>query len=300
MLKDDATNTWWDNNGSNFTLRLRPAEAGAGAEDEVLPKNLCDKWAWIKWDHEGRPSRSEASAAAEYDTCVTEMRELLRRGRHLDELWQVANGATKYADYISQHLGSGNGNGSATKAAAPPKPAPPAAPAARGPIPEDLLSVQAYVLWERAGKPNGADFSQDARKVIEEAVSQGQSYEQVAARLNYTLKTPQQPTAPAPAPAQQQQQQKAAPQKQQQQQQQAAPAPPKAAQQVSVGKSLDGTRGRNPLDLIKRGGNAPVLSAGKSSKVGLATRINSVWGRSARGHKLLRQGLVIACAQCTV
>ena len=36
------------------------------------------------------------------------MRELIARGRSLDELWAVANGAShadKYAEYIQKHLG---------------------------------------------------------------------------------------------------------------------------------------------------------------------------------------------------
>ena len=41
------------------------------------------------------------------------------------------------------------------------------------------MSVQAYILWERAGKPDGADFSGDARRVIGEAVQGGLTYEQV-------------------------------------------------------------------------------------------------------------------------
>ena len=99
VLKDDATNTWYDSNGSNFAARLRSAASYEGAEDVdssmVLPKSLCDKWAWMQWDHEGRQSRSEQSAADEYEACVNEMRALLARGRNLDELWQVANGAIR-------------------------------------------------------------------------------------------------------------------------------------------------------------------------------------------------------------
>ena len=39
--------------------------------------------------------------------------------------------------------------------------------------------MQAYILWERAGKPDGADFSGDARRLITESVSSGMTYEQV-------------------------------------------------------------------------------------------------------------------------
>ena len=49
----------------------------------------------MRWDTSGRPSRSEATAARDYDDGVGEMRELLARGRTMDDLWTVANGVVK-------------------------------------------------------------------------------------------------------------------------------------------------------------------------------------------------------------
>ena len=40
----------------------------------MLPKQLCDKWAWVKWDDLGRPTRSEQQAAADYDLAVLEIK----------------------------------------------------------------------------------------------------------------------------------------------------------------------------------------------------------------------------------
>ncbi len=37
---------------------------------EVLPKPLCDKWAWVRWDFAGRPPRSEAQANQDYERGV--------------------------------------------------------------------------------------------------------------------------------------------------------------------------------------------------------------------------------------
>jgi hypothetical protein len=59
VLKDDATNTWYDNNNKNFAVSLRAPKAavpGVTKAPEVpdqLPRALCDTWAWIKWDHAG-------------------------------------------------------------------------------------------------------------------------------------------------------------------------------------------------------------------------------------------------------
>lgn len=60
VLKDDATNTWYDNNNKNFAVSLRapkaavPGVAKAPEVPDQLPRALCDTWAWIKWDHAGR------------------------------------------------------------------------------------------------------------------------------------------------------------------------------------------------------------------------------------------------------
>jgi alpha-glucan,water dikinase len=60
----------YDNNSSNFRAPLR-ADADTGYKPvEVLPKPLCDKWAWVRWDYAGRPPRSEAQANEEYETGI--------------------------------------------------------------------------------------------------------------------------------------------------------------------------------------------------------------------------------------
>ncbi|GFR47292.1 hypothetical protein Agub_g8979 [Astrephomene gubernaculifera] len=297
VLKDDATNTWYDNNGSNFKVPLRAdpsaSASAAAAASDPLPKELCDKWAWVRWDHSGRPERSDGAAAAEYNKGVAEMRELLARGRTLDELWRVAEGKWKYSDYSKKVIipalgdttapatsngnnGSNNGSSSSNTTTTP---APAASAAAPIPtIPDDLLGVQAYVLWERAGKPGGADFSQDARRVITEQLQRGASLEDIARGLNYTLKSPSGSPAASAAPSPAASMDagsgsrsgsgSAAPPPQQRK------APPPPGPPAQVGSPL-GTPRRNPLDMIKRPAAgaagagvkpAPDLSAERSTR----------------------------------
>jgi alpha-glucan,water dikinase len=166
----------------------------------------------------------------------------------LDELWRVANGEVKYADYAREHsallappqrqASPRTTNGAATAA---PKPKqqevrkeerrePPAAPAVA--VPEDLVGIQAYLLWEQAGKPDGADFGDKAREALRSRLASGMTLEQLEKELR----------GPVPKAQPQQQDQ------QQQPQQQAAPA---RAQEAVVGQSM-GQKARNPLDLIRR------------------------------------------------
>ena len=48
------------------------------------------------------------------------------------------------------------------------------------------VGIQAYLLWEKAGKPDGADFAGDARKTLEAQLASGMSVEQ----LEKALKAP--------------------------------------------------------------------------------------------------------------
>lgn len=55
--------------------------------------------------------------------------------------------------------------------------------------------MQAYLLWEKAGKPEGADFSKDARKALQEQIQRGATI----LHLEKSLKAPS-PKEPEPMP----------------------------------------------------------------------------------------------------
>ena len=45
------------------------------------------------------------------------------------------------------------------------------------------MNTQAYLLWEQAGRPDGADFAQDARATLEAQLRAGKSLQDVEAAL---------------------------------------------------------------------------------------------------------------------
>ena len=77
-------------------------------------------------------------APVDSQTPVQDLKGHLRRGVSLYELWRVARGELRYADWVQQRAGS---NGAA-RPAAPPAPS----------VPQELVNVQAYLLWEQVGK----------------------------------------------------------------------------------------------------------------------------------------------------
>ena len=81
----------YDDNGANYKVQLHAnVDLSAPPKVDELPKDLCDKWAWVRWDFVGRQPHTDAAAHSGYDQGVQEMRELINKGRTLDELWRVA------------------------------------------------------------------------------------------------------------------------------------------------------------------------------------------------------------------
>ena len=39
------------------------------------------------------------------------------------------------------------------------------------------VGIQAFIMWEKAGKPDGADFSHDARNVLRDQLQSGTAVE---------------------------------------------------------------------------------------------------------------------------
>ncbi|KAI8477159.1 MAG: R1 protein [Monoraphidium minutum] len=278
VLKDDATDTWYDHHSTNFAVPLRPER------DDIpdIPRELCDTWAWIKWDHGGRPQRGMAQANREYDAAVEEMETLLRAGRPLDELHSVARGELLYGSYkmdvIDPLLGDG---GSSASSRAPVSSREAADPSKAVVIPDALVSVQAYVMWEHAGKPQGADFGAAARNLIEEKLRSGLSLQQIEDDLKNPNKGQDRPAAAAAAPAkpaaapaaaaparadgkekeqrEREERERAAREEEEERKRREQQQKP-----VEVGQSL-GTAARNPLQMIKKTA-PPSLSEDKRVK----------------------------------
>lgn len=219
-----------------------------------VPQELSGIWAYIKWEVSGCPNRSKEEADREYQAGIQEITTLLRRGRPLEELWRVSRGEIKYSDYIGQYgyLLSPAAPAQQKSAPAPPKQAQQAAPVKQAApaqkqapavqVPQDLVNVQAYLLWEQAGKPDGADFAESARQMLEKRMQAGEAL----ADVENTLRAP----APPAQKEQQKDKKQAEPQRQEQKQEQRGGA--------TVGQSM-GMKVRNPLDLINRS-TAPLLS----------------------------------------
>lgn len=52
--------------------------------------------------------------------------------------------------------------------------------------------MQAYLMWEKAGKPDGANFSDDARRQLEQQLQSGKSVQDLERALKGPSDQPQQ------------------------------------------------------------------------------------------------------------
>lgn len=87
---------------------------------------------------------------------LQDLKAHLRAGVTLDELWRVARGELRYADWLKQRggLGGGSPGGSGAGGVGAAPAAPPAAS-----VPQELVNVQAYLLWEKARASVAASFT---------------------------------------------------------------------------------------------------------------------------------------------
>lgn len=51
------------------------------------------------------------------------------------------------------------------------------------------VGLQAYLMWEQAGKPDGADFSYDARNQLQQQLASGKSVQDIENALRGPKKT---------------------------------------------------------------------------------------------------------------
>ena len=54
------------------------------------------------------------------------------------------------------------------------------------------MGLQAYLMWEQAGKPDGANFSDDARRQLEQQLQSGKSVQDLERALKGPSDQPQQ------------------------------------------------------------------------------------------------------------
>ena len=183
VLKDEAAGEWVGPPGGGSwsvplprALLLPPSEGGGGGDHDGASApaaapypdgDLVAAWAFAAWQAAGCPDRSPRDAAAAFAAAAGQVRARLGAGEGPDALRAAAASGPSLAAYL-------RGGGAAPQTTqTPATPTPPPTPVPGQPIPSDLVGTVAYLLWEAAGGPPGADFSAAARERLAARLAAG-------------------------------------------------------------------------------------------------------------------------------
>eukprot|EP00250_Pteridium_aquilinum_P019663 c24519_g4_i1 orf=33-4475(-) len=170
ILKDDSSNKWFKFQGGNFRLVFpepdaRKPEPDTNVSNVSVPEELVQVQSYLRWERNGKQNYSAEKEAEEYEKARRELQEEVAKGVSIDAL---------RAKLLKNEKGATDGTASASSSDVE--------------IPDDLIQVQSYVRWERAGKPNFTAEQQlkefeEARKDLQKEISSGMSVKDLYKKL---------------------------------------------------------------------------------------------------------------------
>ncbi|VAI73639.1 unnamed protein product [Triticum turgidum subsp. durum] len=171
LVFDEARNKWFKNNGQNFLIQLQTSRnegqdaPGATASAVVVPEDLVQIQSYLRWERNGKQSYTADQEKVEYEAARAELIEELNRGVPLEKL---------RARLTKTPESSGSDA--------------PASQTTITSVPEELVQVQAYLRWEKAGKPNYSPEKQlvefeEARKELQAELDNGASVDQLRKKI---------------------------------------------------------------------------------------------------------------------
>uniref|UniRef100_A0A0D3GH18 J domain-containing protein n=1 Tax=Oryza barthii TaxID=65489 RepID=A0A0D3GH18_9ORYZ len=148
LIFDEARNNWYKNNGQNFQIQLQASQYQGQGTSTATSSTVV-------------PEDLE-----EYEAARTELIEELNKGVSLEKLRAKLTKTPEATD--------SNAPGSESTVTTK--------------VPEELVQVQAYIRWEKAGKPNYAPEKQlvefeEARKELQSELDKGTSVEQLRNKI---------------------------------------------------------------------------------------------------------------------
>ncbi|RVW43449.1 Alpha-glucan water dikinase, chloroplastic [Vitis vinifera] len=193
LIVDETHNKWFKNNGENFSVKL-PVK-GKMIPNASVPEELVQIQAYLRWERKGKqmytPEQEKASyylsliplinkqcmntfplsplltayKQEEYEAARTELVEEIARGTSIEDMRTRLTNESAKSEIKEQPR-------SETKSK----------------IPDELVQVQAYIRWEKAGKPNYTPDQQlrefeEARKDLQTELEKGLSLDEIQKKM---------------------------------------------------------------------------------------------------------------------
>ncbi|XP_031501423.1 alpha-glucan water dikinase, chloroplastic [Nymphaea colorata] len=159
LLVDEAQNKWFKKDGGNFRVQL--ARSGSSKNLSSIPEELVQIQAYLRWERKGKQAYAPEQEKEEYEAARRELMDEVAKGVTIDDL---RNKLIR--------------NDSTSKDTLVPKSA----------IPDDLIQIQAYIRWEKAGKPHYSKDKQlmefeEAKKELQRELDKGVSLDELRRKI---------------------------------------------------------------------------------------------------------------------
>ncbi|GLT86487.1 hypothetical protein SLE2022_046260 [Rubroshorea leprosula] len=163
LIFDQAKNKWFKNNGQNFHVKL-PAR-GQPISNISVPEDLVQIQAYLRWERKGKLMYTPEQEKEEYEAARTELLEEIARGASIEDLRAKLTKKTDRQEIKETSIYE-----------------------RKSKIPDDLVQIQAYIRWEKAGKPNFSREEQlmefeEARTELEAELQKGVSLDEIRKKI---------------------------------------------------------------------------------------------------------------------
>lgn len=176
LVHDEAQNKWFKNNGENFRVLFSrqnndvsvvssSESLGAETSHVDVPEELVQIQAYLRWERNGNQMYTPEQEKEEYEAARRELQEELKRGASLNQLRAKLTKKPEKDEVFTKE-----------------------SKVTSSEIPKELVQVQAYIRWEKAGKPNYSPEKQaqefeEARKELQEEVNKGITVEELKKKI---------------------------------------------------------------------------------------------------------------------
>ncbi|KAL6571897.1 hypothetical protein OROHE_002766 [Orobanche hederae] len=164
LIFDEAQNIWYKYDGGNFHVKLPKAQS-KGPLNVSVPEDLVQLQAYLRWERKGKRSYTPEKEKEEYEAARMELLEEVAKGTSLEDLRKKFTTKNDTSETEEKLVSTPKSN-----------------------IPDDLVQIQSYIRWERAGKPNYSPEQQlrefeEARKELQVELENGASLEEIRKKL---------------------------------------------------------------------------------------------------------------------
>ncbi|KAJ6321390.1 hypothetical protein OIU77_011468 [Salix suchowensis] len=184
LVVDEAKNKWFKNNGQNFHIKL-PIREKRLIPNVSVPEELVQIQAYLRWERKGKQMYTPEQEKEEYESAHFELLEEVARGTSIEDLRARLSNKNDRREIKEEPSVSIIKNRIPDDRLEIKEPS---VSKIKNRIPDDLVQIQAYVRWEKAGKPNYSREQQlrefeKAREELQTELDKGVSVNEIQKKI---------------------------------------------------------------------------------------------------------------------